>query len=487
LYTKNKKENFESREKVEIDIMAGNATDSSRFAALSAAIIDVDKMGIGEDDKDWNIFTSLLLSPYIHGAIENPSQYFDENNPLRAQLLDLLLMTQAWSRVDWATVHVAPDREALYQPEESLHISGKVTTLNGRTPIRDAEVILISTDSSQVVLTTRSGADGRFIFEDLLFKNGITFMVQAHSERRRRNVMIHLDPEPGIPLGTDRVFYQAVENIKLTPSPYIAHVIEEFGYFESQGIKSKTNVIEEIVIDVTLERIKEVTKHSTNFNGPGNADYVLTMYDLVNCINLTTCLMGRFPGLMMNSEGWPGLQNTQFTTGASITSGQGNRMLVIVDGVEYGPESTISPLTVITPTDIASIELLNRPGTLAIYGSKGVFGVLIITTKTGDLMINNKNEQVYDVKKTISKGFYMAREFYKPIYETASARQNPVKDLRSTIHWESNIVTDEEGRASFEFFTADGPGTYLITIEGIDLQGRIGRKTKVIYVEPMKK
>lgn len=58
-----------------------------------------------------------------------------------------------------------------------------------------------------------------------------------------------------------------------------------------------------------------------------------------------------------------------------------------------------------------------------------------------------------------------------------------LKDLRSTIHWEPNVVTDEKGKASLEFYTADGPGKYLITVEGIDLQGRIGRITKVIHVD----
>src|SRR5690606_33531497 len=223
-----KKADFVSREKVVLDIEVGDVMDSLRFAVLSAAIIDLDKMGIGEDELDWNIFTSLLLSPYIRGAIEKPSQYFDESNVFRAQQLDLLLMTQAWSRIDWSKIHIDHADNFIYQPEQSLHIAGKVTTLNGRTPIRDAEVILISTDSSQVVVTTKSGADGRFIFEDLLFKDGITFMVQAHSDRRKENVMIHLDPEPGIPIGTDRVYYQAVENIKLIPSPYATHAIEEF-------------------------------------------------------------------------------------------------------------------------------------------------------------------------------------------------------------------------------------------------------------------
>lgn len=235
------------------------------------------------------------------------------------------------------------------------------------------------------------------------------------------------------------------------------------------------------MVDVTLARIKEVTKHSTNFNGPGNADYVVTMYELENCINLATCLLGKLPGVTF-SGGWAYLQSSMLTTGASINSGQSPRMLIIVDGIEFGVGATESPLQLISPTDIASIELLKHPGTIGVYGSKGFAGVLIITTKTGDLMAGNKAVELFDVKKTVSKGFYMAREFYVPIYESAIARQNRIKDVRTTIHWDPNIVSDEQGKAPLEFFTADGPGTYLVTIEGIDLQGRIGRKSQIITV-----
>ena len=46
-------------------------------------------------------------------------------------------------------------------------------------------------------------------------------------------------------------------------------------------------------------------------------------------------------------------------------------------------------------------------------------------------------------------------------------------DLRSTIYWNPNIITDKDGKASFEYFNADGKGTYRMVIEGIDADGNI--------------
>ncbi|MEO6977603.1 MAG: hypothetical protein ABI113_04460, partial [Mucilaginibacter sp.] len=49
-------------------------------------------------------------------------------------------------------------------------------------------------------------------------------------------------------------------------------------------------------------------------------------------------------------------------------------------------------------------------------------------------------------------------------------------DLRSTIYWNPTVVTGPDGKASFEFFNADGKGTYRVVVEGIDAEGNLGRQ-----------
>jgi len=66
------------------------------------------------------------------------------------------------------------------------------------------------------------------------------------------------------------------------------------------------------------------------------------------------------------------------------------------------------------------------------------------------------------------------KEFYKPKY----AFRDTVKrvDLRSTIDWEPNIVTDSTGKATVSFYAASEPSTYSIIMEGTDFNGNIGYK-----------
>jgi hypothetical protein len=53
-------------------------------------------------------------------------------------------------------------------------------------------------------------------------------------------------------------------------------------------------------------------------------------------------------------------------------------------------------------------------------------------------------------------------------------------DMRSTLYWEPNIVTDQMGRATVSFFTADKKVNYNIQIEGMNNQGELGYTFKRI-------
>ncbi len=73
------------------------------------------------------------------------------------------------------------------------------------------------------------------------------------------------------------------------------------------------------------------------------------------------------------------------------------------------------------------------------------------------------------------------RQFYKPKYLVMDTAKRSL-DLRSTISWEPNIITDEDGKATVWFYAADKPSTYTITIEGTDFNGGLGYKRQKITI-----
>ena len=110
-------------------------------------------------------------------------------------------------------------------------------------------------------------------------------------------------------------------------------------------------------------------------------------------------LQGKIAGVdVKQSDGSPGAGVSITVRGANsfTTSSQ---PLYIVDGVPYGtdPNGTpggdansgnnqqTSPLTMINPNDIEKIEVLKDASATAIYGSRGANGVVIITTRKGQV------------------------------------------------------------------------------------------------------
>ena len=71
------------------------------------------------------------------------------------------------------------------------------------------------------------------------------------------------------------------------------------------------------------------------------------------------------------------------------------------------------------------------------------------------------------------KGYDKMREFYTPKYHTAQTAA--ITNNKATIYWKPNILTDKDGKASFEYFNWDTEGTYRIVLEGIDDNGNLGR------------
>ncbi|GEO21384.1 hypothetical protein [Cyclobacterium qasimii] len=70
------------------------------------------------------------------------------------------------------------------------------------------------------------------------------------------------------------------------------------------------------------------------------------------------------------------------------------------------------------------------------------------------------------------------KEFYSSKYESTDAQGNQKPDLRTLIHWDSNLNVNDEGVASVDFFNGDVTGEHVLIIEAISRDGRFGYQEK---------
>lgn len=112
-----------------------------------------------------------------------------------------------------------------------------------------------------------------------------------------------------------------------------------------------------------------------------------------NPISINQGLQGKMAGVAVSqSDGAPGAGTSIQIRGAnSFTTS--TEPLYIVDGIpfttgeapstDFGTKQNNNPLSMISPHDISSVEVLKDASATAIYGSRAANGVIIITTKSG--------------------------------------------------------------------------------------------------------
>jgi len=457
---------YGQKEKVIVQLNVGQPSDTSRIATLSAAVVDMAKVPIDSGIHEGNIYASLLLSSDIRGYIETPAYYFETADLASRRQLDNLMLSQGWSRINWQELMAGKNPAMTYAPEQDLRVSGTVTSRNGKTPVPNAVVTLMSTGDITAVVDTISDADGRFNFDRLLFYDDTRFVVQARDERGRKNVDIVLDEVPRQQVTRNRNAPDATVDVNQSIQTYLKNTQAQFEEMEKYGLREKTILLEEV--KVTEQAENEKVRHSSNLNGPGNADQIINVAELsMGCATLDMCLQGRLLGVV-------------FRNGIPYSTRSINQqMQIVLDGMYMEAEA----LSMINPFDVETVEVLRGVGTTAIYGSRGSGGVLVITTKRGDSAGYNRELYTPGIVTHSPQGYYEVREFYAPDYHAPLDSLADMKDLRTTIHWAPNIITNEEGVAAFEFYTAETPGTYRIVVEGLDVDGRLGRAVHYITVE----
>lgn len=163
-------------------------------------------------------------------------------------------------------------------------------------------------------------------------------------------------------------------------------------------LKELSNQMDEVVVRGYVNRARETTTGaSTKISGKEIQD--------VPAANIENLLQGKVPGLNIQvNTGAPGFRGSTQIRGLSTlsVSGSGDQSfltptspLYVIDGVpmdadranelglsQQGPG--ISPLSLIPPEDVESIEVLKDAQATSLYGSLAAYGVIIITTKRGN-------------------------------------------------------------------------------------------------------
>ncbi|MQA91577.1 MAG: SusC/RagA family TonB-linked outer membrane protein [Gemmatimonas sp.] len=90
--------------------------------------------------------------------------------------------------------------------------------------------------------------------------------------------------------------------------------------------------------------------------------------------NLTQGLQGMLPNVNIRPLDGKPIQSPEINIRGTTSIGTGGNALVLIDGVE-------GDLAMLNPNDVESVTVLKDAASAAVYGARGAFGVVLITTK----------------------------------------------------------------------------------------------------------
>lgn len=453
---------YSNRENIPIQIKVSDANQQPVGGSFSIVVTD-DNQVQKDEEADDNILSYFLLSSDLKGEIENPSTYFNGFNEQKNNDLEALCLTQGWVSYDWDL-----GKKPNYKVEKEYTISGKVTNISGK-PVPEAKVTILGRNKGMMLGNTTSNEKGEFVFKDLPPMDSAVFVLKILNSKGKLGTLgVVVDEFRQLPI-------KSIPSPKTTVEEALDSVELNFVALKKQQYKA--NPASGIALNEVTIVGKKTIKGSKNLNGPGESDQTITREDLERTRSKTLLQV-----LMEQVKG--------FRTGTDNFYIQNRSVKLIIDGfdvddVSYEVLDHFAHLKFFlnyyTVADLEGIEIMIFEGNTTTYAQefkgKGVF--IEVTTKSGEGPYLKKAFNTVIIKPM---NYGDTKVFYSPKY-TPATKSSKFPDLRSTIYWAPNVVTNTKGEANISFFSADKKGKYTVWIEGSDMQGKFGFKTMKLEIK----
>lgn len=441
---------YAPREHVQAEVRVTDSSGQPLAGNFSVAVTDDSDV---EPDTTHTILSTLLLSSELRGYIEDPAYYVRNDNPASRMALDILLMTQGWRRYPVPDVIGGKFRRPLYPLEAGQYISGYVKSLFRGKKLAESALNLLSPDQS-FITSTQTDSTGMFLFSGFEFPDSTHYLIHAFSEKGKRNVELVIDKD---------TFPEVNMQVPLSGRSFGESFPQEYVEKSDRRMTAETGIR-----NVFLEEVVIVghQKPKTQYEGVSSKSITSKDLKMYGNTGLRTVLMG-IPGV--------------FVTGNKI-SYRGNGVLkFLIDGfLMDDPMMIESTLDMINLDDVEQVDLI-KDGATMVYAVSGADAIIAITTKTGT--VNRKPESRFNVGFIMPLGYQKPEAFYAPKYETGEQKVSITPDLRTTIHWQPDVHVPADGRATFDFYTADARTSYSVMIEGITEDGKLFRGTGRLEVK----
>jgi hypothetical protein len=229
-------------------------------------------------------------------------------------------------------------------------------------------------------------------------------------------------------------------------------------------------LLDEVVI---TSKKMERTRQGINYGIP---DHIIEGDELQGSLsaNLVQALQAKIPGLQVvtyyDASGFQRLRIKIRGGGSTFGVFGSFEPLLFVDGMPMMNGNPIADqINAISPSSVERIEVITKANPM--LGVTGANGAIAIYTKVKSSSKNSPLSMSESKFQAITiKGFSQPMKFLMPNYQDTS-KEHSMPDFRSTLYWNPNLRTNEQGKVVFDFYASDLIGRYRIVLEGVSTEG----------------
>lgn len=460
-----------ARKEIALDITITNYRGVPAEGRFAVSVTDHDL--VRQEPWEENIQSYLLMSSDLKGHIEDPAYYFKDNDPQTDYKLDLLMLTQGWTRFDIKKVLLDIYPEHPHPPEVTQKFTGTISGLSGKQ-VKDV---------SLVFSILRYNYSKRFHLKDscrfsytAIIPDSTVFLVQALNKKERmRGIQLTMDQD------TFPAVRNAVPSCLYTTSNEVAAAMQSYADNYRQltiPVKQEPTLPKLLAASAppAVVRALTVPKERRFFGLNANT----TTPEHLSAYNASTALDALKEGIL------PGV-SLKYTTDAN---GKRHRYLdclgkpiglILIDSMPYAADN--DGIELLNNLRVSMIEsagaIMAGDPQLKAYHLQGVSGLLLVRMKSGEAL-TQPIAPLPSMLMFAPFGFKQETEFYSPKYETAQQKNDPVPDLRTTLYWNPEI----HASGTVSFYTGDRPAVYDVILEGVTKNNHVCRYITTIDLRP---
>ncbi len=461
-----KKEYYHSKAKVHGEIST-SFKQQGIATILNIEAVNTDQV-FQREQYPRSLISYAYLEHEIRGEIHNPSQYFIKDSISESDKIDLLMLTQGWRSYTWNELEDSLPKP-IYGKSSGITLNGTVEHLLGNSGVKNGQVSILIKDNQnhKIIKKCKTNTLGQFSLNSLYFNDSASVFIQGLNKRNRNTTEIKSISTFPIspPIELNNIQY---------PTPWINPNAELFNNFAYKRImddklinpENYEHLIEEVLINETYD--ETFINADGNFRIHGSADNVLIISEQAQShYNIWRYISSMVPSMyvrIINGEEVPIIRG--------VGSTKEYPPLCSINGSEV----TYREIEYLNMAQIEKVEVLTSAGNTSIYGVKGANGVIAVYLKNGSKI---KYDDKTGIMNTNLRGYHVSKEFYSPAYESTS---DNTPDHRATLHWNPELITNDKGEASFEFYTSDDASPCIIKVEGITADGKIGMGFATVHM-----